>query len=89
MKARREIIISCGAIRSPQLLQLSGIGPAKLLDSLGISLVLNLAGVGENLRDHYSVRLTQRVSGTGTLNERVALHWSLSFLTTWQGDVAC
>lgn len=69
-KARREIIISCGAIRSPQLLQLSGIGPAKLLDSLGISLVLNLAGVGENLRDHYSVRLTQRVSGTGTLNER-------------------
>ena len=70
VKARKEIIVSCGAIRSPQLLQLSGVGPAKLLDAMGIPLVLDRAGVGENLRDHYSVRLTQRVSGTGTLNER-------------------
>jgi choline dehydrogenase len=70
VNASKEIIVSCGAIRSPQLLQLSGVGPAKLLDALNIPLVLNRAGVGENLRDHYSVRLTQRVSGTGTLNER-------------------
>ena len=70
VKARKEIIISCGAIRSPQLLQLSGVGPAPLLESLGIPLVLALAGVGENLRDHYSVRLSQRVKGIGTLNER-------------------
>ena len=70
VKARKEIIVSCGAIRSPQLLQLSGVGPAKLLESLGIPLVLDRASVGENLRDHYSVRLTQRVSGTVTLNER-------------------
>lgn len=70
IKAHKEIIVSCGAIRSPQLLQLSGVGPAQLLNSLAIPLVLDHAGVGENLRDHYSVRLTQRVSGTGTLNER-------------------
>lgn len=70
VKARKEIIISCGSIRSPQLLQLSGVGPAKLLDSLGIPVVLDQAGVGQNLQDHYSARLTQRVSGTGTLNER-------------------
>ena len=69
-KARKEIIVSCGAIRSPQLLQLSGVGPAKLLNSLAIPVVLNQEGVGQNLRDHYSVRLTQRVSGIGTLNER-------------------
>jgi choline dehydrogenase len=70
VKARKEIIVSCGAIRSPQLLQLSGVGPAKLLNSLAIPVVLNQEGVGQNLRDHYSVRLTQRVSGIGTLNER-------------------
>ena len=70
VKARREIIVSCGTIRSPQLLQLSGVGPAQLLHSLRIPLVVDRPSVGENLRDHYSVRLTQRVSGTGTLNER-------------------
>lgn len=70
INARKEIIVSCGAIRSPQLLQLSGVGPAPLLDSLGIPCVMDQALVGENLRDHYSVRLTQRVRGIGTLNER-------------------
>lgn len=70
VKARREVIVSCGAIRSPQLLQLSGIGPADLLRSLGIAVRADRAGVGANLRDHYSVRLTQRVRGIGTLNER-------------------
>jgi choline dehydrogenase len=64
------VIVSCGAIRSPHLLQLSGIGPATLLKSLNIPVVADRPAVGKNLRDHYSVRLTQRVRGIGTLNER-------------------
>ncbi|MDO9165694.1 MAG: GMC family oxidoreductase N-terminal domain-containing protein [Rhodoferax sp.] len=70
VRARREVIVSCGAIRSPHLLQLSGIGPAALLQSLNIPVVADRPAVGKNLRDHYSVRLTQRVRGIGTLNER-------------------
>ena len=70
VKARREVIVAGGAIRSPHLLQLSGIGPADLLARLGIPLLADRPGVGANLRDHYSVRLTQRVRGIGTLNER-------------------
>jgi choline dehydrogenase len=70
MKARREVIVSTGTIRSPQLLQLSGIGPAPLLQSLDIPVLLDQPLVGENLRDHYSVRISQRVKGIGTLNER-------------------
>jgi choline dehydrogenase len=70
VRARREVIVACGTIRSPHLLQLSGIGPAALLQSLGIPVLADLGGVGANLRDHYSVRLTQRVRGIGTLNER-------------------
>jgi choline dehydrogenase len=69
LKARREVLVACGAIRSPQLLQLSGIGGAGLLRSLGIAVIVDRAGVGQNLRDHYSVRLTQRVKGIGTLND--------------------
>ena len=70
INVREEIIVACGAIRSPQLLQLSGIGPAPLLKSLNIPLFADRPGVGRNLRDHYSVRVTQRVRGIGTLNER-------------------
>lgn len=49
--ARREVILSAGAIRSPALLQLSGIGDARLLDSLGIDALLDLKGVGRNLQE--------------------------------------
>lgn len=51
-RARREVIVSCGPINSPQLLQLSGIGPAAELRALGIEVVHELPGVGENLQDH-------------------------------------
>ncbi|MES3000352.1 MAG: GMC family oxidoreductase N-terminal domain-containing protein [Pseudomonadota bacterium] len=70
VKARNEVIVACGTVRSPQLLQLSGIGSASLLDSLRVPLLVDRPAVGANLRDHYSVRLTQRVKGIGTLNER-------------------
>ena len=71
LSARREIILSGGTFNSPQLLQLSGIGPPALLNELGIEVLHELPGVGENLRDHYGVRLVARVKdGVETINER-------------------
>jgi choline dehydrogenase len=70
IRARQEVIVACGAIRSPQLLQLSGVGPGPLLQAMGVAVVADRKDVGENLRDHYSVRITQRVQGVRTLNER-------------------
>ena len=67
--AGREVIIAGGTINSPQLLQLSGIGSAKLFNDLGIKVVHDLAGVGENLRDHYGARLTARAKNVNTINE--------------------
>jgi choline dehydrogenase len=54
---RAEVLLSAGAIQSPQLLQLSGIGPAPLLQGLGIPVVQDLPGVGQNLQDHLQVRM--------------------------------
>lgn len=51
VQASQEVIVAAGALRSPQLLQLSGIGPQKLLSSLGINVVENLPGVGYNFHD--------------------------------------
>jgi choline dehydrogenase len=69
VRARREVILSGGAYNSPQLLQLSGIGPPKLLQSLGIPVQHDLPGVGENLGDHYAPRFTARVKNSKTINE--------------------
>ena len=66
--AEREVILSAGAIGSPQLLQLSGIGPAGLLREHGIDLVRDLPGVGENLQDHLQIRSVYKVKGATTLN---------------------
>ena len=71
VRARAEVILSAGAIASPQLLQLSGVGPPQLLRSLGLPLVQALPGVGENLRGHYGVPLIARIRGPGTINEQV------------------
>ena len=70
VRARREVILCGGAVNSPQLLQISGVGPAALLQELGVPVVHAVAGVGENLRDHYPIRLTARVKGVRTVNER-------------------
>jgi choline dehydrogenase len=56
-RCRAEVLLSAGAIQSPQLLQLSGIGPAALLASRGVPLLHDLSGVGENLQDHLQIRL--------------------------------
>ncbi|MEZ5492322.1 MAG: GMC family oxidoreductase N-terminal domain-containing protein [Gammaproteobacteria bacterium] len=68
--ARREVLLSAGAVGSPQILQLSGIGPTALLGEHGISVLHNLPGVGENLQDHLQVRSVYKVSNTVTLNQR-------------------
>jgi choline dehydrogenase len=65
-----EVIVSSGAIGSPQILQLSGIGPAALLKEHGIQVRHELAGVGENLQDHVQPRQLFRVHDTVTLNEK-------------------
>jgi len=68
--ARREVILAGGAIGSPQLLQLSGVGPGELLRQFGVPLVHELKGVGENLQDHLQIRMAFKVSNTRTMNER-------------------
>jgi choline dehydrogenase len=67
--ARREVLVCSGALNTPKLLQLSGIGPASLLQEKGIDVLHNLAGVGENLSDHFSIRLAMRVKNSLTINE--------------------
>ena len=68
VKARREVVLSAGAIGSPQILQLSGIGPGALLAKHGIDVALDLPGVGENLQDHLQIRAVFKVQGASTLN---------------------
>lgn len=66
--ARREVILSAGALNTPKLAQLSGIGAPDLLRERGIDPVHALPGVGLNLRDHYAVRMVARVKGARTIN---------------------
>ena len=71
IRARREIILSGGAVNSPQLLQLSGVGPAALLREIGVPVHHDLLGVGENLRDHFVLRIVARIKTMDTINQRV------------------
>ena len=66
---RGEVILAAGAIGSTQLLLLSGVGPAAQMQALGIPVVLDKPGVGENLQDHLQLRLIYKVTGARTLNE--------------------
>ena len=69
VRARREVIVSSGTVNTARLLQISGIGSAALLGEIGVPVVHELRGVGENFRDHYSVRLVARVKNIRTMNE--------------------
>ncbi len=71
IRARREVILSGGAYNSPQVLMLSGIGPADHLQQLGIEVNHALAGVGQGLQDHYATRTVGRVKNTASINELV------------------
>jgi choline dehydrogenase len=67
--ARREVLICAGTLNSPRLLQLSGIGPGTLLQQLGVPVLKDLPGVGENLRDHYTVRIAARAKDASSINQ--------------------
>src|SRR5450830_1122552 len=81
--AEREVILSAGSIGSPQILQLSGIGPADLLQQHGIPVVQDLPGVGANLQDHLQIRTIYKVQA-----DQATKHWGLSLNTmanSWWG----
>ncbi|GAA3838381.1 choline dehydrogenase [[Pseudomonas] carboxydohydrogena] len=86
-RAAREVILSAGSLQSPQILQLSGIGPASLLQRHGIGVVHDLPGVGQNLQDHLQLRLMYKVSKPITTNDdlrtlfsqaKIGLQWLLT-----------
>ena len=70
-RAEREVILAAGALQSPQVLQLSGIGPAALLGQHGIGVVVDAPEVGENLQDHYQARVIVRLKKKMSLNDQV------------------
>jgi choline dehydrogenase len=74
-QARRETLLAAGAIGSPHLLQLSGIGPGALLQEHGVSVVHDLPGAGENLQDHLQLRMGYKVKNVLTLNTMVHTLW--------------
>jgi choline dehydrogenase len=75
LRAAREVILSAGAIQSPQLLQLSGIGPSDLLRQHGIPVIRDLSGVGANLQDHLQIRLIYEVTRPITTNDQLRTLW--------------
>jgi choline dehydrogenase len=78
VRATQEVILCAGSIGSAQILQLSGIGPGELLHGLGIPVVRDLPGVGENLQDHLQIRAVYKVQGVTTLN---------TLANTWHGKL--
>jgi choline dehydrogenase-like flavoprotein len=72
VSARREVVLSAGAIGSPAILQMSGIGPGAVLQAAGVPIIADVPDVGENLQDHLQLRLVYRVSGVRTLNEQAS-----------------
>jgi choline dehydrogenase len=93
VKARREVILSAGPLKSPQLLELSGIGNAELLQRHGIPVVRHSPGVGENLRDHPNVRITYECAKPLTVNDVLRSPWrkmkeGLRFALTGKGFLA-
>src|SRR5690349_7936342 len=74
-RCRGEVLLAAGAIQSPQLLQLSGIGSAELLSRMGIPVVVPLEGVGENLQDHLQIRLGYECTKPITTNDQLNSLW--------------
>jgi choline dehydrogenase len=90
--ARGEVILAAGAVATPQLLQVSGVGPAALLQSLGIPVRHALTGVGANLQDHLQLRMAFKVQGVRTLNTLAAsplakAGMALQYLLTRRGPL--
>ena len=87
-RARREVILSAGAVHSPALLLRSGIGPAEHLRALGLPVVRDLPGVGENLQDHLVAGAIIGVRAPGTLGEALTLRSALRYLLLGRGPLA-
>ena len=84
LRARREVLLCAGALQSPQLLQLSGVGPAALLRRFGIGVVRDLPGVGENLQDHLQIRLIYETRQPITTNDQLrTLHGRAAMGLQW------
>lgn len=75
-----ELLLAAGAIGTPQILQLSGLGPAALLQRHGIEVRRDLPGVGANLQDHLQIRAVYKVDGATTLNTRSASLWGKAMI---------
>ncbi len=90
--AEAEVIVTAGAIGSPKLLLLSGIGPADEIRAHGLDVVAELPGVGRNLHDHYGVDIVYELSGAHSLDRYSRLHWKawagLEYLLFRSGPVA-
>ncbi len=80
LKAGKEVILAAGAIGSPQILQVSGIGPVDLLNQHGIDLVAGMEGVGGNLMDHLQLRTIFKIQGAETLNMRQRTLWGKAMI---------
>ena len=78
--ARREVILCSGAYGTPALMERSGIGQAARIRDLGLEVVHDLPGVGENLQDHWHIRITHKVKNTKTLNSRVSSFFGRAML---------
>jgi choline dehydrogenase len=78
--ANHEVILSAGSIGSPQILQLSGVGPGTLLNKFDIPVVKDLQGVGQNLQDHLQIRTVYKVQNTVTLNQRYRTLWGRALM---------
>jgi len=93
VRAAHQVVLAAGAVGTPQLLQLSGIGPRDLLERHGIAVRHALAGVGENLQDHLQIRAVFAVQGVTTLNE-LSHSWlgkariALQYLLTQSGPMS-
>lgn len=93
VSAHKEVVVAAGAINSPQILQLSGIGPGALLRQHGITVARDLPGVGANLQDHLQIRLTYRASQPVTTNDYLRspigkMRMGLQFLLRQAGPIA-
>ena len=92
VRAEREVILTAGAIGSPKLMLLSGLGPADDLRALGIDVVADLPEVGRNLHDHFGIDLVYELSGPYSLDKYAKLHWmawaGLEYLAFGKGPVA-
>ena len=89
LTAAREVVLCGGAVNSPHVLQISGIGPAAHLQAIGVPVQHDLPGVGANLNDHYIIRLSQRVKNAVSINQLArgarAVREAIKFATVGNG----